>query len=89
MLHSEQPQTLLKTMSPAVSTSDEGLVKTMQWYIPSPADDMNHLPKELPGAEPEAAPWNGNPTFCALQVPLSRTDSKLSPQGAFPNRQQY
>lgn len=55
MLHSEQPQTLLKTMSPAVSTGDEGLVKTMQWYITSPADDMDHLPKELPGAEPEAA----------------------------------
>lgn len=28
MLYSEQPQTLLKTMSPTVSTSDEGLVKT-------------------------------------------------------------
>lgn len=31
MLHSEQPQTLLKTVSPAVSTSDEGMVKTIQW----------------------------------------------------------
>lgn len=89
MLHSEQPQTLLKTVSPAVSTSDEGLVKTIQWCIPSAVDDMDHLPKYLPGAEPEAASLNGNPAFCALQVPLSRTDSKLPPQGAFPNRQKY
>lgn len=89
MLHSEQPQTLLKNMSPAVSTSDEGLVKTMQWYIPSAPDYMDHLPKQLLKAEPEAAPLNGNPTFCALQVPQVRTDSKLPPRGAFPNRQQY
>lgn len=72
-----------------VSTSDEGLVKTMQWYIPSAVDDMDHLLKWLPGAQPEAAPLNGNPIFWALQVPLSRTDSKLPPQGAFPNRQLY
>lgn len=89
MLHSEQPQTLLKTVSPSVSTSDEGLVKTIQWCIPSAVDDMDHLSKYLPGAEPEAASLNGNPAFCALQVPLSRTDSKLPPQGAFPNRQKY
>lgn len=69
--------------------SAEGLVKTMQWYIPSAADDTDHVPKQLPGAEPETAPLNGNPTFCALQVPLSRTDSKLPPQGAFADRQQY
>lgn len=89
MLHSEQPQTLLRVMSPAASTSDEGLVKTMQWYSPSAVDDMDHLPKWFPGAEPGAAPLNGHPPFCSLQVPLSKTDSKLPPRGAFPNRQLY
>lgn len=82
MLHSEQPQTLLKTVSPAVSTSDEGMVKTIQWSHHISSWWHGSSPKIVPRGRARGSPIEWKPHILCIAGATERDGQQITSPGS-------